>query len=77
MTIGHLQVGLPVASNQVVVVPFLTFDLLTGIIHLARQGSLKLRNSLRRHGSIHRREDHNHHLSTVSSSENLITSVSW
>ena len=40
---------------------------------------MKLRNSLRRHGSLHRRDEHsvhNHHQFSVSSSENLIASVS-
>ena len=49
----------------------------TGILSLARQGSMKLRNSLRRHGSVHRKEDQgtNNPLS-VSSSENLVERVS-
>ena len=29
-----------------------------GILNLARTGSMKLRNSFRRHGSIHRRDEH-------------------
>lgn len=29
-----------------------------GILSLARSGSMKLRNSFRRHGSIHRRDEH-------------------
>lgn len=50
-----------------------------GILNLARSSSMKLRNSLRRHGSLHRRDEHsvhNHHQFSVSSSENLIASVS-
>lgn len=45
-------------------------------MNLARTGSMKLRNSLRRHGSIHKRDEHNVSQLPVSSSENLIAIVS-
>jgi hypothetical protein len=34
------------------------FILRAGILHLARSGSMKLRNSFRRHNSLHKREEH-------------------
>lgn len=33
------------------------FSLCSGFMNLARSGSVKLRNSFRRHGSIHKREE--------------------
>ncbi len=49
-----------------------------GFINLARSGSLKIRNSLRRHGSVHRAQDHGAHnqQSSTVSTENLISGVS-
>ena len=46
--------------------------LCAGIMNLARSGSMKLRNSLRRHGSVHKRDEHSVSQFSVSSSENLI-----
>ena len=47
-------------------------SLCPGIMNLARSGSMKLRNSLRRHGSVHKRDEHSVSQFSVSSSENLI-----
>ncbi len=44
-------------------------------MNIARSGSVKLRNSFRRHGSIHKREENNISQLPVSSSENLIAAI--
>ena len=37
------------------------FCILLGFVNLARQGSMRIRNSFRRRGSLHRKEEHDSH----------------
>ena len=41
-----------------VLIVCLLFPVVAGIMNLARSGSMKLRNSFRRHNSTHKREEH-------------------
>ena len=45
-------------TTRVRICVIITLCVCVGILNLARTGSMKLRNSFRRHGSIHRRDEH-------------------
>ena len=55
------------------------FCILLGFVNLARQGSMRIRNSFRRRGSLHRKEEHDSHGQNhlgLNSEEELVVSNS-